>query len=93
MLLSAPTGWVEMVEVNPPRLPSMTHLELRTAGSDLSDIDASVGTHTVGQSGHPASPHFRDFVELWSKGEYHPLPFARDKVDQVTESTLRLTPR
>jgi 5,10-methylenetetrahydrofolate reductase len=29
MLLSAPTGWVEMVEANPPRLPSLTHLKLR----------------------------------------------------------------
>ena len=29
MPLSAPDRWVEMVEVNPPRLPSMTHLELR----------------------------------------------------------------
>ena len=28
-MLSAPAAWVEMVEVNPPRLPSMTHLELR----------------------------------------------------------------
>ena len=27
-MLSAPAGWVEMVEVNPPRLPDMTHLEL-----------------------------------------------------------------
>jgi 5,10-methylenetetrahydrofolate reductase len=28
-MLSAPPGWVEMVEVNPPRLPDMTHLELK----------------------------------------------------------------
>jgi 5,10-methylenetetrahydrofolate reductase len=28
-VLSAPDGWVEMVEVNPPRLPSMLHRELR----------------------------------------------------------------
>ena len=28
-MLAQPDGWVEMVEVNPPRLPSMTHLELR----------------------------------------------------------------
>ncbi|MBA3688254.1 MAG: methylenetetrahydrofolate reductase [Chloroflexi bacterium] len=28
-MLSAPDGWVEMVEVNPPRLPSMLHRELR----------------------------------------------------------------
>ncbi|HEX2222486.1 MAG TPA: hypothetical protein VHK06_08180 [Candidatus Limnocylindria bacterium] len=26
--LSAPEGWVEMVEINPPRLPSMLHVEL-----------------------------------------------------------------
>ena len=28
-MLAQPDGWVEMVEVNPPRLPSMTHIELR----------------------------------------------------------------
>lgn len=28
-MLASPDGWVEMVEVNPPRLPSMTHLKLR----------------------------------------------------------------
>jgi len=28
-MLSAPTDWVEIVEVNPPRLPSMTHRDLR----------------------------------------------------------------
>jgi 5,10-methylenetetrahydrofolate reductase len=28
-VLSKPRGWVEMVEVNPPRLPSMTHLDLK----------------------------------------------------------------
>ena len=28
-MLSQRAGWVEMVEVNPPRLPSMTHLELK----------------------------------------------------------------
>ncbi|HEV2249507.1 MAG TPA: hypothetical protein VGT60_03260 [Candidatus Limnocylindria bacterium] len=28
-MLSAPGTWIEMVEVNPPRLPSMTHLGLK----------------------------------------------------------------
>ena len=28
-MLSAPDSWVEMVEVNPPRLPGSTHLQLR----------------------------------------------------------------
>jgi penicillin amidase len=59
---------------------------------DLSDLDASVGTHTVGQSGNPASPHYRDLFPLWSTGRYHPLPFSRDAVEAATESRLRLKP-
>jgi penicillin G amidase len=59
---------------------------------DLSDLDASVGTHTVGQSGNPASPHFNDLYPLWSKGEYHPLPFTRAAVEAAAESTLTLVP-
>ena len=27
-MLSAPAGWIELIEVNPPRLPEMTHLRL-----------------------------------------------------------------
>ena len=34
-MLSEPREWVEMVEVNPPRLPSMTHLELRGRWRDV----------------------------------------------------------
>jgi penicillin amidase len=59
---------------------------------DPSDWDASVGTHTVGQSGNPESPHFNDLFELWSTGEYHPLPFSRQAVEAAAEGSLRLTP-
>jgi penicillin amidase len=59
---------------------------------DLSDLDASVGTHTVGQSGNPASPHFKDLFSLWSTGQYHPLPFTRAAVEAATESRLELVP-
>jgi penicillin amidase len=59
---------------------------------DLSDWDASVGTHTVGQSGNPASPHWNDLFALWSRGEYHPLPYTRAAVEAAAEGTLRLTP-
>jgi penicillin amidase len=57
---------------------------------DLSDLDASLGTHTVGQSGNPASPHFNDLFPLWSTGQYHPLPFTRAAVEAATESRLEL---
>ena len=59
---------------------------------DLSDWDASVGTHTVGQSGNPASPHWNDLFELWSTGQYHPLPYTRQAVEAAAEGTLTLTP-
>jgi penicillin amidase len=59
---------------------------------DLSDWDASVGTHTVGQSGNPASPHWNDLFALWSKGEYHPLPYSRSAVEAAAEGTVRMLP-
>jgi penicillin amidase len=59
---------------------------------DLGDLDASVGTHTVGQSGNPASPHFNDLYPLWSTGRYHPLPFTREAVEAAAESKLDLLP-
>lgn len=59
---------------------------------DPSDWDASVGTHTVGQSGHPASPHFADLLELWAEGEHHPMPFTRPAVEAAAEATLHLLP-
>ena len=34
-MLSESGGWVEMVEINPPRLPNMTHLELRGRWRDV----------------------------------------------------------
>ena len=59
---------------------------------DPSDWDASVGTHTVGQSGNPASPHFADLFPLWAEGRHHPLPFSRSAVEAAAESTQRLVP-
>jgi penicillin G amidase len=60
---------------------------------DLSDPDASVGTHTTGQSGHPASPHWNDLVSLWAEGRYHPLPLTRAAVEREAVSAMTLLPR
>jgi penicillin amidase len=59
---------------------------------DLGDLDASVGTHTLGQSGNPASPHFNDLYPLWSTGRYHPLPFSREAVVAAAETKMDLLP-
>lgn len=60
---------------------------------DLADPDGSVGAHTTGQSGHPASPHWNDLVPLWSAGERHPLPFTRPAVEGVATTAMTLVPR
>jgi penicillin amidase len=59
---------------------------------DLSNVDDSVGTNTIGQSGNPASPHFGDQVEDWSSERYHPLPLSPAKVAEIAESKLTLLP-
>jgi penicillin amidase len=60
---------------------------------DLSDPDASLGTHTTGQSGHPASPHWNDLLALWAAGGYHPLPTTREAVERHGAGTTTLRPR
>ena len=59
---------------------------------DLGDLDRSMGTIPVGQSGNPESPHYRDLFPLWSTGAYHPLPFTRAAVEEATESRVELAP-
>jgi penicillin amidase len=60
---------------------------------DLGDLDRSLGVNTLGQSGNPASAHYRDQFPLWLEGTLHALPFTRAAVDAAAEATLRLTPR
>ena len=59
---------------------------------DMSDLDASRGIHSTGQSGHPYHRHYDDFVELWQNGEYHPMFFTRETVEEATDDHLVLQP-
>lgn len=60
---------------------------------DLSDWDNSVATNVPGQSGQPESPHYSDLLDMWARGEYFPLVFTRDAVEQSTAHRLVLKPR
>ena len=60
--------------------------------ADCSDWDNSVGTNCPGQSGDPASPHYKDLFEPWSEGRYFPVYFSREKVESAAESILVLDP-
>jgi penicillin G amidase len=59
---------------------------------DLADWDRSVAALAPGQSGTPASPHYRDLAEAWSRGEFFPLPFTEAAVDAHAANRLRLVP-
>jgi acyl-homoserine lactone acylase PvdQ len=48
--------------------------------------------HTTGQSGHPTSRHYADFVPMWLAGEYHPMLWERADVEASLESETRLIP-
>ncbi|MFP5447644.1 MAG: penicillin acylase family protein [Alphaproteobacteria bacterium] len=59
---------------------------------DVGAWDNSVAINTPGQSGDPASPHYRDLFPLWVKGQYAPLLYSRPAVEAATEAVLTLTP-
>jgi len=59
---------------------------------DTENWDNSVGMNTPGQSGDINSPHYRDLYALWSRNRYFPIFYSRDKVESVTEQTLKLEP-
>jgi penicillin G amidase len=59
---------------------------------DTGDWDAAVGANTPGQSGDPASPHYRDLFDLWATDRYFPAPYSRQRIDGVTESRTVFVP-
>jgi penicillin G amidase len=59
---------------------------------DVGDWDNSRAMNTPGQSGDPASPHYRDLAPMWLKGEYFPLLYTRAKVEAATVRRIELLP-
>ncbi len=46
------------------------------------------GIYPGGQSGHPGSPHYEEFLETWRKGELHPLLYCQTTNDAIEQSQL-----
>lgn len=57
---------------------------------DLSNWDNARAMNFPGQSGDPASPHYRDLAPLWLNGIYFPLLCTRAAVDAATEQIFDL---
>lgn len=59
---------------------------------DVGSWDNSVVINTPGQSGDPASPHYRDLFALWASGSYVPFPWTRERVLQEAERIISVQP-
>ena len=59
---------------------------------DVGDWDNSMVVNTPGQSGDPASPHYRDLFPLWAAGTYVPLLYSRQAVEGQAERIITVRP-
>jgi penicillin G amidase len=59
---------------------------------DVGQWDESRAINAPGQSGDPASPHYRDLAPLWAGGAYVPLLYSRAAVDAAARLRILLDP-
>ena len=59
---------------------------------NLADLPASLSIHAPGQSGHPSSKHYDDFIKPWRNVEHHPMLFDHEMIDENAEGKLRMVP-
>ncbi|HKF36137.1 MAG TPA: penicillin acylase family protein [Ktedonobacteraceae bacterium] len=58
--------------------------------ANLADLKASLSAHAPGQSGHPASKHYADFIKTWLSVEHHPQLFERNMIEEHAAGVLQL---
>ena len=59
---------------------------------DMADLTRSLSGHAPGQSGHPASKHYADFIPMWLAVQHHPMLFERNMIEARMEAHLVLSP-
>jgi penicillin amidase len=79
-----------------PHTPKQTH---RAAGVserlvvDFGNLDGTLMNVTIGQSGHVASPHYRDQYQAWLEVRSFASPFTDAAVERAARHTLHLLPQ
>ena len=59
---------------------------------DTGDWDRSVALNTPGNESQAGSHHSTDLAPLWGEGKYFPLAFSYKKVEEESESRIKLYP-
>jgi penicillin amidase len=80
------TGWTVGKSFEVDWLPSEREIV------DLSNLNASLATHTTGQSGHAYSPHYDDMIPLWLNIKYAPMWWDQQSIIADAEGHLQLVP-
>ncbi len=60
---------------------------------DLGNLHRSLSSHSPGQSGHQASKHYDDFIDLFLTNKRHPMFYDRDTIEAHSEGILHLWPK
>jgi len=60
---------------------------------DRANMDDSLHCLPTGESGHLKSPHYRDQIDLYLNGGYHPAWTDRNELEKHREETLILKPK
>jgi penicillin amidase len=55
---------------------------------DFSDIENSISILPTGQSGNPFSPHYKDQVEMYNKGEFRKMLLNEIEIKSTAKSVL-----
>ena len=58
---------------------------------DTGNWDHTLATNTPGQNGNPDHDHYKNLFNLWSKDQYFPLYFTREKIEKVRSETWILS--
>ena len=80
------TGWTVGKSFEVDWLPSEHEIV------DLSNLNASLASHTTGQSGHAYSQHYDDMIPLWLNIQYAPMWWDQQSVINDSEGHLQLMP-
>jgi len=57
---------------------------------DMGDLSSAVTIVPPGQSGQLTSPHYDDMIQPWIDGEYHPMLWTREQVEEEEVARLVL---
>ncbi len=59
----------------------------------LANLDNSLSGHAPGQSGHPASKHYDDFIQMWREVAHHPMLVEHSRIEANAQGMLHMVPK